>query len=204
MLGQIEPAKCRKRQAGPPAAFKSAGCSLRLPRIMLKETSYDGDTWPNPRHKLHRRASRWPALRAVGELPRSNRIRSKDQTKPMLFWRLALHSVFRRAHQAREEAMQRGSVGVGRQQSCCGPDTVVAPCKFMPCCRPGKGFVRSSLPFGPHKTAYGAAWLRQLPSRGTNFCWAPHSFRWWGRGRLRCHFIASSVHLLRNIPLLRW
>jgi hypothetical protein len=146
---------------------KSADCSLRLPRIMLKETSYDGDTWPNPRHKLHRQAFRWPALRAVGELPRSNRIRSKDQIKPMLFWRLGLAHVFRRAHQAREEAMQRGRVAVGRQQSCCGPDTVVAPCKFMACCRPGKGFVRNNLPFGPHTTTYGAAWLRRLPSRGT-------------------------------------
>ena len=69
---------------------KSADCSLRLPRIMLKEASYDGDTWPNPRHKLHRRAFRWPALRAVGELPRSNRIGSRDQIKPMLFWRMGL------------------------------------------------------------------------------------------------------------------
>jgi hypothetical protein len=66
----------------------TSNANPRLPRIMSKQTSYDGDTWRNPRHKAACQADRWPALRAVGEVPRSNRIRLKDQIKPMLFWRM--------------------------------------------------------------------------------------------------------------------
>ncbi len=164
-LGQIEQKmpqiKCQS---------KPADCTSRLPRIMSKQTSYDGDTWPNPRHKLARQASRWPALRAVGEVPRSNRIRSKDQNKASAFWRIGLTEQSSVGHfRQGSEALQRGCRGVGRQ-SAYRPDSLVAPCKFMPRCRPGKGFVSNDPFFGPHKGTYGAAWLKQLPSRGINLC----------------------------------
>ena len=170
---------------------------------MLKETSYDGDIWPNPRHKLHRRAFRWPALRAVGELPRSNRIRLKDQIKPMLFWRIVL-----------AQRLPSGTSGKGGSNAtweCGSGRAAVVPrtrhsgrtLQVHPVVDRGWVLLEAIYPFGPHKTTYGAAWLRQLPSRGTNLCWAPSSFRSWGRGRPWCHFIASSVHLLRNIPPLR-
>jgi hypothetical protein len=111
---------------------------------------------------------RWPALRAVGLLPRSNRIRPKDQIKPMLSWRIGLAPRLASGTSGQGGSNATWACGSGTAASCYRPDTLVAPCKFMPCCRPGKDFVRSTLLLGPHKTTYGAAWLRQLPSRGTH------------------------------------
>jgi hypothetical protein len=149
--------------------------------------------------------SRWPALRAVGELPRSNRIRFEDQIKPMLFWRIGLAQRIRRALGARDAAMQRGTVGVA-WLSCCRPDSLVAPCKFMPCCRPGKRFVKSNPLCGPHESTYGAAWPMQLPSRGTNLVSGCHPRLDHGEEDDSLHGSVDSSHLqqrvLRNIPPL--
>jgi hypothetical protein len=68
----------------------------------------------------------------------------------------------------------------------------------------GGGFVSNDPFFGPHKGTYGAAWLKQLPSRGINLLSSCRPRL--DRGEVddvfqTVSFHAIMVHILRNIPL---